>query len=57
MDTDRRGFERDNDARSRRAGAAPYPPLHQRLALSVLVAGASLWMRIVELAPDRRRRR
>ena len=33
-----------------------YFTLHERLVISALIAGASLWLRVVEVTPDRRRR-
>ena len=33
----------------------PYFTLHERLAISALIAGVSLWLRVVEVIPDRRR--
>ena len=37
---------------------APYRlALHERLALSALVAGVNVWIRVGEVIPDRRRRR
>jgi hypothetical protein len=50
MDAERRGAERRADARTQFT-------LHERLALSALLAGVTLWIRVVEVIPDGRRRR
>jgi len=44
-------------AAERRAGARTHLTLHERLALSALLAGVTLWIRVVEFIPDSRRRR
>ena len=57
MDTSLRETERPRDVRSSRAYAPTSLPLRQRLALSALVTGISLWIRVVELTPESRRSR
>jgi hypothetical protein len=36
------------------AGTESHLALHVRLALSALVAGVTLWIRVAEIVPDRR---
>ena len=50
MSADLRNTEQCDDAPYRLA-------LHERLALSALVAGVNLWIRVGEVIPDGRRRR
>ncbi|MDP9335534.1 MAG: hypothetical protein M3Q30_19820 [Actinomycetota bacterium] len=49
MDIELRGAEQRADART-------LLTLHERLVLSALVAGVTLWIRVVEVIPDGRRR-
>jgi len=57
MDTDLRDTERRVDAPACGAGAEPHFAVRDRLVLSALVAAVSLWIRVVEVMPDSRRRR
>lgn len=50
MNAELRGAER-------RAASRTQLTLHERFALSVLVAGVTLWIRVVEVIPEGRRRR
>ena len=56
MDVDLEDVDPQVDAPQRRAHADPQIALHERLVISVLVAGVNLWIRIGEIIPDRRRR-
>jgi hypothetical protein len=57
MDTDLRDTERRADTPSHRAGADSNFAVRERLVLSALVAAVSLWIRVVEVMPNSRRRR
>jgi hypothetical protein len=57
MDTNLAEREQRDDSSSMRVGAPIEIPLHQRLALSALVTGVNLWIRVVELTPESRRNR
>ena len=57
MDTDLRDTERCFDTPSPGAGAESPFAVRERLVLSALVAAVSLWIRVVEVMPDSRRRR
>ena len=57
MDTNFAENEQRDDSPSMRVGAPTEIPLRQRLALSALVTGVSLWIRLVELTPESHRNR
>jgi hypothetical protein len=57
MDTNRQASAQGHEVPSIRAGAPTEIPLRQRLALTALVTGVNLWIRVVELTPESRRNR
>jgi hypothetical protein len=56
MDTDIRPTEQSDDALTSRGNTAPDLALRHRLVLCVLVAGVTLWIRVLELTPGASRR-
>lgn len=54
MNSDLHISEHGDEVLSSRVCAPMPTPLRQRLALSALVVGASLWIRVVELSDARR---
>jgi hypothetical protein len=54
MDTDVSDIRQRADAPRHRAES--YLSVHERLAISALVTAVSLWIRVVEIIPDNRRR-
>lgn len=54
MDPDLQGTQQREDTPLPRAKS--YLPIHERFAIAVLVTAASLWIRVVDVLPDNRRR-
>ena len=55
MDTDARDYDVRVDAPQARLHAETQLALHERLVISAIVVGVSLWIRFVEVIPDSRR--
>jgi len=56
MDADLREHDARVDLPQSREGATARLALHQRLLFSALITGVSLWIRVVEVIPESRRR-
>ena len=56
METDIRYIERRNYVPASREGTEMSLALRHRLAIAVIVAGVTLWIRVVELTPGASRR-
>lgn len=56
METDIRYTQQRNDLPASRGGTEMSLALRHRLAISVIVAGVTLWIRVLELTPGASRR-